>query len=487
VKRWGEIALLLVIPIFVVGLSLLIKHESGPGWIGYKYDPDYVYLLNSLNLTQGKIPGHFDHPGTPLQMLGAGVIVTLHLTRTGNLAMDVLTNPEIYLETISLIISLLVFGSLFLVGFLTMKLTKSRFYALIIQLTPLLSSQIILHLHRVSPEPILFIACLWFAYMILHLYINHDKANKTALFLLALITGLALATKLNSLTFIIIPLIILTKKQKISYVLSTIGWTVIFTLPIISLYSKIGIWIYQLLIHSGTYGRGAATVINFNNIIHYMGNIIVNEPFLSVVIITNMILLTKTYRKTESKDIYKFTFGSTLFLVFTGLLVAKMGYMRYLVPCLGLLGLTVIFILIVFKKNIFIVTGLILVIIFNLNKAILAGITPSVNLTEYQKIQNSIKQQYSDYLTVDYYGASTQPAALYFANLYVNNTYSRQLAQIYPGYQYFYLGNSNTLPTSKKVLLRGVPFTRDYAKFRPDLVLEDVFHGQTETLYYYHP
>ena len=39
------------------------------------YDPEYAYLLNSLNLLEMSVPGHFDHPGTPLQEFGALVLL----------------------------------------------------------------------------------------------------------------------------------------------------------------------------------------------------------------------------------------------------------------------------------------------------------------------------------------------------------------------------------------------------------------------------
>ena len=45
----------------------------------YAYgDPDYGYLFNSLLLLDGKSPWHIDHPGTPVQMIGALVMPAWH-------------------------------------------------------------------------------------------------------------------------------------------------------------------------------------------------------------------------------------------------------------------------------------------------------------------------------------------------------------------------------------------------------------------------
>lgn len=41
--------------------------------------PECVYLVNALNFAMFKTVGHYDHPGTPLQLLGAIIIKTGYL------------------------------------------------------------------------------------------------------------------------------------------------------------------------------------------------------------------------------------------------------------------------------------------------------------------------------------------------------------------------------------------------------------------------
>ena len=49
------------------------KHH-GPCFLSNNFDPDYNYLLNSLSLLKWRTPGHTDHQGTTLQLLGAVVV-----------------------------------------------------------------------------------------------------------------------------------------------------------------------------------------------------------------------------------------------------------------------------------------------------------------------------------------------------------------------------------------------------------------------------
>ncbi|NLG19040.1 MAG: hypothetical protein GX556_17085 [Fibrobacter sp.] len=61
--------------LFIILISLFVimqfKIAAGPFWLGQNSDPDYQYLLNSLNIAQGKGVGHTDHPRTPVQISGA--------------------------------------------------------------------------------------------------------------------------------------------------------------------------------------------------------------------------------------------------------------------------------------------------------------------------------------------------------------------------------------------------------------------------------
>jgi len=88
--------------VYLVATSNFVP-ARGPFWQGEFYDPNYQYLLNSLLLLEGQTPGHIDHPGTPVQIIGAGLLATKNvlLDKRKNLAKAVIENSEGSLEFLS--------------------------------------------------------------------------------------------------------------------------------------------------------------------------------------------------------------------------------------------------------------------------------------------------------------------------------------------------------------------------------------------------
>ena len=86
-----------LVPLFVVGFATILRTARGPFWIGMNIDPEYVYLINSLSLTQGLTVGHAHHPGSTLQWAGAIWLYGINfLLGKDDLITDVLTRPEFY-------------------------------------------------------------------------------------------------------------------------------------------------------------------------------------------------------------------------------------------------------------------------------------------------------------------------------------------------------------------------------------------------------
>jgi len=108
-----------VIPLAFLFCILLLKRAQGPYWLSFNSDPEYAYLLNSLNFAEGLPIGHVHHPGTPLQVVGACILKPFHFFRTGSaLAEDVLKNPEVYLGFMNSILLGLAIVAIFLAGWL---------------------------------------------------------------------------------------------------------------------------------------------------------------------------------------------------------------------------------------------------------------------------------------------------------------------------------------------------------------------------------
>src|ERR1700730_1385628 len=82
---------LLVVPGIVCLIGGICLHALAPVYSAPYYwyylvsaDPAYVYLFNGLSILFGVAPGHVDHPGTPVQLFVAFIILVKSvLTGTG--------------------------------------------------------------------------------------------------------------------------------------------------------------------------------------------------------------------------------------------------------------------------------------------------------------------------------------------------------------------------------------------------------------------
>src|SRR5207244_11950688 len=133
----AQILLLAVIPAGLFLSSIFLHAIAGSYYLSGTFNPQYVYLLNSLNLLNIQPPSHTDHPGTTLQIFGAIVILGKWLLSCAvgpcvSLDDSVLSNPEAYLVTINAILNLFVVGTLVCGGlrvfrFSQLLLTSMRF------------------------------------------------------------------------------------------------------------------------------------------------------------------------------------------------------------------------------------------------------------------------------------------------------------------------------------------------------------------------
>ena len=149
-KKIYIVLILLILPVLLIILAFAYKYSIGPYYLGAYYYPAYNYLLNSLNISQGHKVGNFDHPGTPFQVLGALVIKIFYmLDGNGNdIAKDVFSRPEIYLNKYFFSSLFINAFALFLLGYISFKKLKNIKAAILLQLTPFFSSSIYFVAHR---------------------------------------------------------------------------------------------------------------------------------------------------------------------------------------------------------------------------------------------------------------------------------------------------------------------------------------------------
>jgi len=500
-RRLLNTIVLCIAPVFIIVLAMLLKQHVGPYWLGSNTDPEYAYLLNSLNITQHKLIAHIDHPGTTLQVLGAAVIVILHLTRHGQpLLYDVLKFPEIYLSAINLTLVIVIAVSVFLVGVFTLSLTKNIAYALILQCTPFFSVTLLNVLYRVSPEPMLLCILLWFSYFVLYAYYHKNNTDFGTTVFLSITTGFALVTKITAIPLIFVPLAFLSIKNKLLYFVMTLSSFIFFTLPISERYGQFADWVYRLMLNTGTYGTGDPLIINMNSFSQNLILITTSQKYLSaMVIILVLLLLVTAFRKNNRAYRFSFILGLLVFFISQIFMVSKYYVAHYLVPSLGLLGISTVLLLIIIKQRfprayakVMIATCSILFAVALYNIIVTVQTTRGVS-SEYTKaldMKRFIKNTYPGSTTVTYYHSSSPVYALWFGSYFASNFYSKELTKIYSR-QYFYdiwddrfynwSSDPIPMPTEGTVLFQGQPII----KTKLSVGLKDVYGGEPtgETVY----
>jgi len=101
---WQIIALS-VVPCLLILLGIVLRAAAGP----FESDPDYAYLLNGLGLLTLHSPGHYDHPGTTVQIIAALVtlpawLFSVPLYGMSGLVSAVLSHPEFFLRVINIVL-----------------------------------------------------------------------------------------------------------------------------------------------------------------------------------------------------------------------------------------------------------------------------------------------------------------------------------------------------------------------------------------------
>jgi hypothetical protein len=255
----------MILPFAFLFCVLLLKSARGPYWRCMNMDPEYTYLINSLNFAEGLPIAHMDHPGTTLQVAEAWILKSWHFFRNARpLAEDVLKNPEVYLGFMNGIFLGLTVFLMFLAGWLGFRKLGDKRFTLLLQSSPFFSTTILLSAGRMNPEP--FLLWISFAIVLVIVYFQAtvpQESYKGYVFLFAALCGLGVATKVTFLPITLVPLCILPGfYRKLSFLMLTAAFFLGFTSPIISGYHSVFAWFGKLFIHGELYGTGSATIID---------------------------------------------------------------------------------------------------------------------------------------------------------------------------------------------------------------------------------
>ncbi|NIM14296.1 MAG: hypothetical protein GTO45_19855 [Candidatus Aminicenantes bacterium] len=457
----------LLLPLILVITAIFLNHARGPYWLGTNLDPEYVYLLNSTNLANLKGVGHIDHPGTPVQVLGAvtlRVVYFFNFSAKDNFHTDVLKRPEYYLKAINIVMVILNAIMLLALGGFTFMLMGNIWLSLWLQLAPFFSITVLqFGLTRVTPEPLLFFSSTAMVLMMVFLVHLDAAANKKRaliilLHLMAFITAFGIANKITFIPMMAIPLIILPRlRNKVIYLAVAVVGFVICTLPIIRMYPRFFEWIYNLLTHSGQYGSGSSKLIAAGKYIKNLMQLIFNNPFFSIVLVLALVivmtgLLIPKLRNISTSNIHFKCLAAAAAAQLAGLLmVSKHSASHYLLPALSLSGATVVFIFFYLKHVLdhfnIIIKYLVFPLLFFLTVSFILINPPGQFKKTIHRLNNikekslalhqHVKDNYKDYAKIFYYRSSSPEYALKFGNDLSRSYHSQGLEQLYENV-YFY-------------------------------------------------
>ena len=266
-RAWISL-LLLVIPIASMSFYKPSTQWRDPVFSTGYFDPEYLYLMNSLCVLNGVPPGHKDHPGTPLQIFGGLVLKLENWGQSADqITVSVIKNPDKYVADLSY--PLAVFCSIILafIGVVAAQAFGSVLLGIAFQLFPFASVHPWNFLFRFTSDlPSMLFSELFAAFFCLFYLRSKEKGQIPArdLTILGAVFGAAMAFKVTAALMIFFPFILLRKDRKGIFRFLWVS-AVSFLILIMPIWRR-GIWAFvkwnfNNITHSGKYGGGKTGVL----------------------------------------------------------------------------------------------------------------------------------------------------------------------------------------------------------------------------------
>jgi hypothetical protein len=485
--------LLLIIPLILL-INVAHNHKTEFGT-----DPNFIYLFNGMNLASHGGPiGHYDNPGTPVIELSAIIMRITYIFRStdDDFTSDVLKNPNFYnyivVWTLVAINCLLIF----LLGFFISKTTNEIIYGLLFQTIPFFSKYVFIwSFQTLSPEPVLFGTVIIFIILFLWKYyfnksfgdytIEYAENQKFTIdrfvILFAFLMGFCLATKINTVPLVLVPLLFIPGvKNKFYFLIISFVSFIIFTLPIFSLYRIMFSWYTNIITHTDLYGTGSEGFVESNLLLEHFALTLKDEPIILFIISISLLVLALQIIRKKFDNHFNILVRLVIVQLAYLFMVLKNFHLHYYIPLLPLLAVNLFIILQMFKTPKIIKCLLIIPFI------------AMCFLLSYRDFTYPVEPEYtskemSDGLNVYSYKSKSLIAAIKFGEDRSRNANSEKLKEIY-GDQYFYDLSYKTISTwtqpvtidslfriSNKVYLHGLD---EYLKeYPPPFKIKQVSEG----------
>jgi len=446
-KTFLHYAAMLMVPLLLFCLPLVLKSYLGPYFLGYNMDPEYAYLLNSLNIINRIPPGHIDHPGTTVDLLGAVGLIMKWLSLDVNEL--VLRHPEESLQAINILINILIFIAIIFTSLSLYKPMKDIGSVIVFQLSLLVPLEIKLSLIRVDPEPLLVFSVI----VLSGLLVQYQKQVPETIYwfkmpiLVGMIMGFGLATKVTFLPLLLFIVLFPTVKERLLAVCGCVASFLLFTLPIVSQYPRMLSWFKSLMLHKGKDGAGDVGVPPITDLGGNLLDLIQQEPFLFIFMVGYLIyiVLGKSLGKQIVTDNKLLALGTGVIII-QYLMTAKYTQAYYMLPAITLIALLNVNLVASLKQylsisnsriGVMLPYALIIVgIIYGISSTKSWAIESRRNLQDEIKLSN-VTTAMKGCTVINSYKGSSMESALAFGNEFANRRYRKELSIIYPNVHFF--------------------------------------------------
>jgi hypothetical protein len=323
-------ALLLLLPFAMLLIGLRQIADVQP-FYQFDYDPSYVYLLNGLLLILGYAPGHYDHPGTPAQMVaGLAIFVRwiagkLAGADDGGIVRSVLTDPESYLTAIAhVFLTLAAIANLYL-GYRIRRATGHIGYALIAQSGPLFLGEQMLNVFYLSAEPgLIIVSMLFLAVLSDRIFgadVDRDASVQTSL-AAGLLGGLGLAIKVTFLPLLALLLVLGSVRAWVVAGLAVVATFIVCVAPVLPVLEESLRFYGRIASHIENYGTGDAGFMDWSLLPRRISIVADAQPLFLVGIGLTFVALLWIALKRDRLERLDFRW---LLLVTLALLLAQFG------------------------------------------------------------------------------------------------------------------------------------------------------------------
>ncbi len=519
-RRALSIAALLIVPAALLILSVVLVKAQGPWGANNRSDPEYNYLLNSLDLLTFHVPFHIDHPGTTLQEFGAVIIffkwVAASLTGGWtSIQRAVLSQPDDYLRPINLGVILVLSAAVFLAGLRLYVASRSLTAALVLQFTLFLFRQTLLALPRVSPEP--FLIAIGFALMIplIPILLGQERNPARASTAAGAVFGFGMITKVTFLPLAAVAALVGGREQRKRFAIASLVTGFFLAVPILPRIPAIWAWLTGILIHSGRYGGGPVGLPAGAEWLAHLNRLFSEEPFIFCSLLYYALVLlamTRARRDPLTMSVRRLVWVICGAILLQLVMTLKHFAVRYMLPSLVICALPNAFILLwlsspalpVAWRRSLSALGLFLMAfgLWSSQSGVAAWIREAASNQANVKTLAAVRRAASGCLTIGYYKASNPGYALAFGSEYTGGVHAKTLDELYPDF-IFYDQFSNTfrawslepritqvrqmLAQGRCILLQGAPANRFLMPLESEFSLEQIAQAGDQAIYRLRP